>query len=423
MKLTPDAVLDQQAKLLRDSNSGEEISLTFAETKVLACLAESEGEIISKEDLLQVGWPERVVAATSLTQCISTLRKKLEPYPQLQLKTLPRRGYQLHIERPVVAPVEPEKAPEEAKSPRTNTMLGSFMVVLLSVIIFVWYMSDYHHMLQERLQWQSDSKVTLNVGGIRGDAKLFYRGDNINVEANMWQKHLAPEHNHADLFRRFGAFASSDGNNYSIGICPDYVEGYCSGKKLLNIAATEHKPAGLNFDKFLTTRKVMEDRIKYNRMPMLPNDGYHGEVLEHYYHTNIYFPVADQLLVRADFSMSFVYEAENRGVFFSSTCLTDETCETTPVKYKMTGRFEQYEQHIGDEVVEVFHVTLTSKELTEPETVSPAALNFYRKLRKQSIFDEELYFYRVYQDDDTAVWLVPLMGDLSVWMTRSKLAM
>ncbi|WP_035387434.1 winged helix-turn-helix domain-containing protein [Ferrimonas senticii] len=431
MRLTPDLVLDEQGNMLLDSGNEIEIGLTFAEAKVLACLAATPDEIFTKEDLLAIGWPDRVVAATSLTQCISTLRKKLEPYPQLQLKTAARRGYKLHIEQLEAAPELQPTAPLPQSEPvvvgrvsrYSNNLWFSGAALLMLLVSMVWYISDYHKMLKQRSQWHYQSEMPLNLGGIKDNAELYYLGDNTNTQANMWQKHLLPESQPIRLFDRFGAFAVTDGQTYSVGICPDFIDGYCAGKNLINITAINSQPAGLDIANFLNTSRVMENRIKYNRLPQMPEDDYSGDVLEHYYHSNIYFPVANELLIRADYSMSFVYESANNGVFFSSTCITDEDCETTPVSYKVRGHFNQYSQEIDGHLVDVFHVQIDSKELSKPDNVHASASEFYRKIRKHSIFDEELYFYRLYQDDNTAVWIVPMMGQLAVWMTRNELAM
>jgi len=34
--------------------------------------------------------------------------------------------------------------------------------------------------------------------------------------------------------------------------------------------------------------------------------------------------------------------------------------------------------------------------------------------------EEDLYFYRVYKDKDTAVWIVPILGNLVAWYEYDK---
>ncbi|MGL6122845.1 MAG: winged helix-turn-helix domain-containing protein, partial [Shewanella sp.] len=79
------------------------------------------------------------------------------------------------------------------------------------------------------------------------------------------------------------------------------------------------------------------------------------------------------------------------------------------------GEFEQYQTTINDLKVDVFHVTVQQKELTKPDEVSPSAMRFYREIRKHDIRDEDLFYYRIYQNDHTAVWIVPQMGSIVAW--------
>ncbi|GGN08842.1 hypothetical protein GCM10007984_02780 [Shewanella putrefaciens] len=63
----------------------------------------------------------------------------------------------------------------------------------------------------------------------------------------------------------------------------------------------------------------------------------------------------------------------------------------------------------------MFHVKVLQKELTKPDEVSPSAMHFYREIRKHDIRDEDLFYYRVYQNEHTAVWIVPQMGQVLAW--------
>lgn len=49
--------------------------LSASETKILQYLIENSGEIISREKLLEIGWPDKVVVANSLNVAIANLRK------------------------------------------------------------------------------------------------------------------------------------------------------------------------------------------------------------------------------------------------------------------------------------------------------------------------------------------------------------
>jgi len=96
--------------------------------RVLVCLAERSGEIVSREQLIEQVWEGTVVTDEVLTQSVSELRRALgeEPKEPRFIQTIPKQGYRLiaavvpgateaGVERIVQDPVEP-KAPHTAVS-------------------------------------------------------------------------------------------------------------------------------------------------------------------------------------------------------------------------------------------------------------------------------------------------------------------
>ena len=433
LKITPYLELDSEAKHLVDHTSGETIDLTFSESAVLTYLLFAPDVICGKEVLLEQGWPDRVVAATSLTQCISTLRKKLEPYPEVQLKTIASRGYQVHVSVRPDTKVSQAKDSESIETARLHVSLVvkiAVVLILLLVTVICWFNSDHYSVIEETSQWHADKHIPLNIGGTLASARLIYPDGVSELQPYMWQKHIAPETNLVDGVDKFNAFALTDGSHYSFAACPNGEQGTCLGEHLINITAIDLKPAGLNMSQFIPLTDKMESRIRYNRI-LIPNnqvyepdpladDDVTPQLIEHNYHGDVYFPVANELLVRADLSISLVYEGDSRGKFYSSTCITDEDCLTTPIKYKVRGQFKLYQQTINDMSVDVFKVIVSQKDLIKPDIVSSSAMHFYREIRKHNIRDEELYYYRIYKDDKTAVWIVPLMGNIVAWTKYEK---
>lgn len=423
-KITSYLMLDEQAKELVDHVNGTTISLTFSEKALLVLLLSSTNAIFTKEELLQVGWPERVVAPTSLTQCISTLRKKLEPYTEVQLKTVARRGYQLHISEQShvkMLAINDANAIRDALVGVSVWTKVAGIALLGAILAIVWYVSDHHAVVKQVAKWHADKYISLNIGGTLGTARTFYIGDEDRLHPSWWQKHLAPEGNHINNLNYFSAFTSTDGKNYSMAICPELDADACSGHGIINITAIDAKPAGLNMAEFIPLSQIMEQRIRYNRIVLPADDKGMGELLEHNYHADIYFPVAGELLVRNDLSMSLVYEGQNKGKFYSTSCITDQDCLTTPIKYTIRGEFEQYQTTIDDLKVDVFHVKVLQKELTKPDEVSHSAMQFYREIRKHDIRDEDLFYYRVYQNEHTAVWIIPQMGQVLAWTQYTQI--
>lgn len=428
VKVTPYLEFDQEAQQLHDRVSDCKIHLTFSESAVLGYLLATPDAIVAKEALLAAGWPDRVVAATSLTQCISTLRKKLEPFTEVQLKTVARRGYQLHISPKshvkMLAVNDAESIKEALIDVSLMVKIGG-IVVALAIIAWLWYSSDYHKVIQQAGLWDASEQVDINLGGQQESLTLLAKQGDYSKHESMWQKHIAPEFNFIKGMQGFSGFALSDGNHYSLATCPDGSNDACSGENLINIAAIDKTPAGLNMIEFSELRQVMENRIRYNRLLIPKSESFVdiSDVVEHHYHGDVYFPVANELLVRADVSVSLVYEEPLAGNFYSSACITDQDCLTTPIKYQVRGQFVQYKQSIGELEVDVFHVKVTQKDLIKPEVVSDSAMHFYREIRKHNIRDEEMFYYRIYRDDKTAVWVVPLLGNLVAWTKYDKVAL
>jgi DNA-binding winged helix-turn-helix (wHTH) protein len=421
-QLTPYLIFEPSAKVLVDQRDDSQIPLTFSETQVLAALLESPETILSKEDLLAIGWPDRVVSMTSLTQCVSTLRKKLEPFPELQLKTVARRGYQLHISRQSHVHMLALHDGEAIKDALIGVSLRVKLVgiVILGIILALfWYLSDRHAMMKEVSRWHSDRNIPLNVGGSLTNAALFYLDDSDRLHPSMWQRHLAPEGNQLSGYGALSGFAATDGHNYSFAVCPGESPLDCAGKRIINITSIGEEPAGLSMAEFLPLSRKMEERIRYNKV-ILPAAQGSGEIEEHNFQADVYFPVAGELLIRADLSLSLVYEGTDVGQFHVSACITDENCITTPIKYRLRGDFIQYQSRIGGFDADVFQVKVRQKTLEKPDNVSDSALHFYREIRKHDIRDDTLYFYRVWQGKDTAVWIVPQIGHILAWTRYTK---
>lgn len=78
--------------LLRDS---ELVSLTPKAFDILLALVENHGEVLTKDELMKVVWPDVVVEENNLARNISTLRKALGEHPQdsQYVATIPGRGY------------------------------------------------------------------------------------------------------------------------------------------------------------------------------------------------------------------------------------------------------------------------------------------------------------------------------------------
>ena len=81
---------------------GVPVVLTLKSFEVLLALIERRGQVVDKDVLLKLVWPDTIVEENNLARHISTLRKVLNDQPQdhQYIVTVPGRGYRF------VAPVQ-----------------------------------------------------------------------------------------------------------------------------------------------------------------------------------------------------------------------------------------------------------------------------------------------------------------------------
>src|SRR5262249_45486058 len=112
--------------LLRD---GEPLPLTPKAVDTLLALVQHSGQVLKKEELMKLVWPDSVVEEGNLTQNIYLLRKTLSEGSNGQnyIETIPRRGYRFvgaaHDEREDAAapmPAEQTKVQAVIEEKKTN---------------------------------------------------------------------------------------------------------------------------------------------------------------------------------------------------------------------------------------------------------------------------------------------------------------
>lgn len=86
---------------------GTSVPLRAQAAQLLAHLAARQGQVVSKDALMDAVWPDTAVTENSLYQCITEIRKALGPDGDKILQTVPRKGYRLmlpEIDAPAPAP-------------------------------------------------------------------------------------------------------------------------------------------------------------------------------------------------------------------------------------------------------------------------------------------------------------------------------
>jgi TolB-like protein/DNA-binding winged helix-turn-helix (wHTH) protein len=79
------------------SLEGETVRLEVRTMRLLVCLAEHAGEVVSIDELLKTVWPDVVVSPDSVYQAVASLRRALgdDPKQPAYIATVPRLGYRM----------------------------------------------------------------------------------------------------------------------------------------------------------------------------------------------------------------------------------------------------------------------------------------------------------------------------------------
>lgn len=128
-------VLNRARGCLEDE-TGSERFLRPKSHRVLQILCERRGELISKDELARVAWPNVFVSDDSLAHCVSDIRRALGPEGAALLRTVPRRGYML-----TASEAEPPAPVQAVAKPRMNWAGGGLAAALLLAACGVWWMT------------------------------------------------------------------------------------------------------------------------------------------------------------------------------------------------------------------------------------------------------------------------------------------
>jgi DNA-binding winged helix-turn-helix (wHTH) protein len=110
-----------EPSLNRLSRGRESVQIELKLMEVLVHLAERQGELVSKRDLMDAVWQVEVISDGTLTRAVALLRKALGDNARNPrfIETIPKRGYRF------IAPVgEPHKAPSRGLRFRLETPEG-----------------------------------------------------------------------------------------------------------------------------------------------------------------------------------------------------------------------------------------------------------------------------------------------------------
>jgi DNA-binding winged helix-turn-helix (wHTH) protein/TolB-like protein len=126
--------------LLRDG--GADIHVEPLPMDVLVVLAAHQGDVVSKDQLVDVVWQGRPVSDEVITRCISLIRRALGDDAKAPrfVENVPRRGYRLML--PITLPERPDQetaaTPIAVRSAYVLPLIGGFAAIALIVAIVFW---------------------------------------------------------------------------------------------------------------------------------------------------------------------------------------------------------------------------------------------------------------------------------------------
>ena len=129
-----DRTVDLARELLLDGH-GEIVPLRPQAWAVLRLLAQSAGQLVRKDEILDEVWSDCEVTEDSLVQAIGDIRQALGPTGRLALRTLPRRGYMLVVvEEPIDSPASSGVAtsiPHNSEEPSVSSAIPHLSMIVL----------------------------------------------------------------------------------------------------------------------------------------------------------------------------------------------------------------------------------------------------------------------------------------------------
>lgn len=138
------------------SRDGEEVKLEPRTMRLLLCLAENAGKVVSVQDLLDKVWADVVVTPDSVYQSVATLRRTLgdDTRDPTYIANVPRRGYRMvaSVEPWAAAPTHTQGEPSVGKAqvldrqsrdwlpgwlkrwPRSSVVAGALLFGILAAV-------------------------------------------------------------------------------------------------------------------------------------------------------------------------------------------------------------------------------------------------------------------------------------------------
>ncbi|MEZ9198022.1 transcriptional regulator [Shewanella sp. 10N.286.54.B9] len=452
MKITEFLIIDLDARDLVDLKASERQALSLAELEVLKCLVSHVGEVVSKEQLNAAGWPGRVVAPSSLTQCMSSLRKKLVAQTDIELKNIPRYGYSLcivdehdvcidetKVEAVLAQPqLQPNKTGTVFKEKRLNANLTSrlvwpTLVVLLGIIITLHFSGGLKKVVNyiallakpqiaaittQNLEFNHTSSLVSKVFLDSQQSESSQQTTRVDELIANWFNYesVLPASSEKQLF------TYDNGQYESVALCNDF-DSTCSDRQPLNLVRTADAPVIPLDIQWLADTKLRMEQVTYNKILLDKFETENSGVVEDVYRADVYYYSDTKNVVRADVRLSMIFDSDNRGKLVAAACITDDMLREISIRYQFSGDFKLKQSLVDGKVVKTFLVDIDERRFTSPQQVSKESATIYREIRKNVLQNDQMILRQVYQDDDSGVWMLPLWGETMVWAHREQVSL
>lgn len=450
--------IDLDCRELVDEQADARQPLSLAELEILKLLSHNIGEVVSKEELVEAGWPGRVVAPSSLTQCISHLRRKIESHHDIELKTIPRYGYSLcsiehgqaqSVEQPSSVgnghlvsdkesvPLSPNhigqpsvkvnanvgsQVTEANKKPwwRHNiTLFVTLFLVLGSLHVLgvlkksVNYLSLLSQPSIESIKSDEDSlankRVEYSQVRLEGQPEVVRHLAHFVGSWSNTQKLV----NGSSLKK---IYANNNKRYESVAMCNEFSGG-CGDTQPLNLVRDTNTFSPLDLD-WLANTKLRMEQVTYNKI-LLDKFANPAEGLtEDIYRADVYYYGPSHNVVRADVRLSLVFEGADRGKLYAAACITDDLLREVSIRYQFSGEFKMKQSKVDGQTIRSFLVNAEDRSFTSPQEISKESATIYREIRKNVLTEEDMILRQIYSDDHSGVWMLPLWGDTLVWAHR-----
>ena len=157
--------------------------------EVLVCLAEHTGEVVTKERLLQVAWPDTFVSDDVLKRSVSELRRVFgdDAHASGIIETIPKKGYRLVAAVQLMDDAERSSVPMARRSSRRRRLLVfaiiAFISLALAVPLILWNVGRIRDVMNgHKTIPEIHSIAVLPLQNLSGDPSQDYFADGMTEE-------------------------------------------------------------------------------------------------------------------------------------------------------------------------------------------------------------------------------------------------